>query len=187
MRDEMEEIEKNSSWDLVKLSEKRKPISVRWIYGIKMNSTCEITRYKARLVAKGYSQKRGINYEEVFSPVARSKSIRIIIALAAQFKWNLYHLDVKLAFLNGEIKGEVCVAQPQGFIKEGKEDYVLIFKKALYRLDSTLNSMGLKKVTVIRQCVSQVSKNTNYWWESMWMISSLTDQVLRKLTCLNPQ
>ena len=85
----------------------------------------EITRHKARLVAKGFSQIRGIDYEEVFSLVARAKFIRIIIAMAAQFKWNLYHLDVKLAFLNGYIEEDIYVDQPEGFIKEGKEDYVL--------------------------------------------------------------
>ena len=81
-----------------------------------------------------YSQKRGIDYDEVFSQVARAESIRIIIALETQFKWNLHHLDVKSTFLNGEIKEEVCVAQPKGFIKKGKEDYGLRLKKALYVL-----------------------------------------------------
>ena len=75
MREEMEAIKKNSTWDLVKPSEQCKPIDFKQIYKIQRNSTGEITRYKACLVAKGYSKKRGINYDEVFSRVARAESI----------------------------------------------------------------------------------------------------------------
>ena len=95
MKEELEAIERNSTWELVKLPEKCKSIVVKWIYKIKRNVSGEITRYKARFVAKGFIQVRGIDYEEVFSPVARAESIRIIIVMAAQFKWNLHHLDVK--------------------------------------------------------------------------------------------
>ena len=109
MKEELEEIEKNSTWELVKPSEKCKPIGVKWIYKIKRNSSGEITRYKARLVAKGFIQIRGIDYVEVFSLVARAESIRIIIAMAAQFKWNLHHFHVKLTFLNGKIEEEIYV------------------------------------------------------------------------------
>ena len=107
-------------------------------------------------MAKGYSQKRGKDFDEVFSPVARAESIRILIALAAQVKWDLHHLDVKSAFLNGEIKEEVYLHQLEGFIKKGKEGYVLRLRKALYglkqaprawnyKLDDTLRSMGFTK------------------------------------------
>ena len=99
----------------------------------------------------------------MFSLVAREESIQIIIALAGQFNLNLRHLDVKSAFRNGETKEEVYVAQPKGFIKKGKQDYMLRLKKALYehkqapracnyKLDKTLTSIGC-----------QASKNTNYW------------------------
>ena len=133
-----------------------KPIGVKCIYKIKRNFTGEITRYKAPLVAKGYSKKRGIDYDKVLSPVARAESIRIVMALAAQLKWNLHHLDVKSAFLNYEIDEEIYVNQLEGFIKKGKEDYVLKLKKVLYglkqalrawnyKLDDTLKSMGFTK------------------------------------------
>ena len=129
---------------------------MKWIYKVKRNSTGDITRHKAQLVAKGYSQKKGKDFDEVFSPVARAESIRILIALAAQLEWDLHHLDVKSAFLNGEIKEEVYVHQPEGFIKKGKEDYVLRLRKALYglkqaprvwnsKLDNTLRSIGFIK------------------------------------------
>ena len=77
---------------------------------------------------------RGVDFEQVFSPVARAESIRIIIALAAQFKWKLHHLDVKSTFLNGYIEEDIYVDQPEGFIKRGKESYVLKLRKALYGL-----------------------------------------------------
>ena len=118
----------------MKLPEKCKSIGVKWIYKIKRNVSGEITRYKARLVAKGFSQIRGIDYEQVFSPVARAESIRIIKATAAQFKWNLHHLDVKSTFLYGYIEKDIYVNQPEVFFKEGKEDFILKLRKALYGL-----------------------------------------------------
>ena len=144
------------TWDLVKPPENCRPIGVKWIYKVKRNSSGNITRHKARLVAKGYSQRRGKDFDEVFSPVARAESIRILIALAAQLKWELHHLDVKSAFLNGEIKEEVYVLQPEGFIEKEKEDYVLRLRKALYglkqaprtwnsKLGNTLRSIGFCK------------------------------------------
>ena len=156
MKEEMEAIEKILTWDLVKPPKNCRPIVVKWIYKVKRNSTGDITRHKARLVAKGYSQKKGKDFDEVFSLVARAESIRILIALAAQLKWDLHHLDGKSAILNGEIKEEVHVYQPEGFIKKGKEDHVMRLKKALYRLkqaprawnyklDDTLRSMGFTK------------------------------------------
>ena len=125
MREEMEAIEKNSTWHLVKPPEKCRPIRVKWIYKVKRNSTGEITRHKAPLVAKGYSKKKGKDYDEVFSPIARAESIRILIALAAQLKWDLHHLNVKSAFLNGKIEDEIYLSQLEDFKKKGKEEFVL--------------------------------------------------------------
>ena len=113
-------------------------------------------KHKARLVVKGYRQRYGIDYDEVFAPVARFESIRILIALAAQECWSLHHLDVKSSFLNGEIKEEIYVSQLEGYVKEGKEEWVLKLNKALYglkqapsawnaKLDDTLKSIGFVK------------------------------------------
>ena len=88
-----------------------KPIGMKWIYKLKKNPLGEIVKHKARLVVKGYCQRYGIDYDEVFAPVARFESICILIALIAQECWSLYHLDVKSAFLNGEIKEEIYVSQ----------------------------------------------------------------------------
>ena len=166
MKEEMEAIEKNLTWDLVKPHEKCKPIGVKWIYKVKRNSNGEITRHKARLVAKGYNHRRGKDYDEVFSPVARAESIRIFIALAAQLKWNLHHLDVKLAFLNGEIEEEIYVHQPEGFIKKGNEDYVLRLKKALYKL---------------KQAPRPCNYKLDFTLKSMCFIRSVSDQAMYTL------
>ena len=91
-------------------------------------------RNKARLVAQGYSQMEGVDYNETFAPVARMKSIRILLALACQLKLKLYQMDVKTAFLNGLLKEDVYVAQPKGFIDPHFPDHVLYLKKALYGL-----------------------------------------------------
>ena len=91
-------------------------------------------RNKAQLVAQGYSQMDGIDYDEIFAPVARMESIRILLTLACQLKFKLYQMDVKTTFLNGLLKKYVYVAQPKGFIDPHFPDHVLYLKKALYGL-----------------------------------------------------
>ncbi|KAJ3676254.1 hypothetical protein LUZ60_003666 [Juncus effusus] len=134
MDEEIEAIEKNRTWDLVELPEGCRPIGVKWVYKKKVNGEGKIERYKARLVAKGYRQKAGIDYDEVFAPVARMETIRLLISQAAQFKWPVYQMDVKSAFLNGVLEEEVYVEQPPGYVKSGKERKVLKLRKALYGL-----------------------------------------------------
>ena len=109
-------------------------IGLRCVYKIKHNEDGSIQKYKARLVAKGYSQQPGIDFNETYAPVVRMETIRSVLALAAQFKLQVYQLDVKLAFLNGELEEEVYVEQPQGYIIKGKEDKVYRLQKALYGL-----------------------------------------------------
>ncbi|KAE8683109.1 hypothetical protein F3Y22_tig00111215pilonHSYRG00067 [Hibiscus syriacus] len=111
-----------------------KAIGVKWVYKIKQNAKRDIERHKARLVAKGYSQKAGIDYDEVFSPVARLETIRLIISLAVQNKWKIQQMDVKSSFLNGVLEEEVYIQQPSGYEVKGHEDKVLKLKKALYGL-----------------------------------------------------
>lgn len=134
MQEEMNAIEKNDTWELATLPKGNKPFGVKWVYKKKMNAQGEIERYKARLVAKGYKQKAGIDYEEVFAPVARMETIRLLISLAAQNKWSIFQMDVKSAFLNGVLEEEVYIEQPPGYTKVGKENKVLKLKKALYGL-----------------------------------------------------
>jgi hypothetical protein len=115
-----------------------------------------IEKYKAIFVARGFSQKEGIDYEDKFSPVARYFSIRTILSLAAVMKWKVHQMDVKTTFLNGEIKEEEYVEQPQGFEVHDRETHVCRLKKDLYglkktpkswygRTDSFLTSLGFAK------------------------------------------
>jgi hypothetical protein len=134
MQEEIDSIEKNKTWELVEKPNNKEAIGVKWVYKVKHNPDGSVQKNKARLVAKGYAQQPGIDYEETFSPVARLDTIRALISLAAQKMWKLYQLDVKSAFLNGELKEEVYVEQPQGFEIEGQEEKVYRLKKALYGL-----------------------------------------------------
>ncbi|KAH9671981.1 hypothetical protein KPL70_017541 [Citrus sinensis] len=134
MDEEIKAIVKNDTWELTTLPKGHKAIDVKWVYKTKRNAKGEIERHKARLVAKGYSQKAGIDYDEVFAPVARLETIRFIISLAAQNKWKIFQMNVKSAFLNGFLEEEVYIEQPLGYVVIGHEDKVLRLKKALYEL-----------------------------------------------------
>ena len=125
MKKEMMAIDQSHTWELESPPSNCKPIGLKWIFKLKKNPKGEIIRHKARLVVKGYSQKKGIDYKEVFAPVVRFKTIRALIALAAKKKWMIHHLDVKSAFLNGEIEEVIYLQQPEGFSSKGKERYVL--------------------------------------------------------------
>ncbi|KAF0926070.1 hypothetical protein E2562_021786 [Oryza meyeriana var. granulata] len=105
-----------------------------WVYKVKKNAAGEVIKHKARLVAKGYVQQPGVDFDEVFAPVARIESVHLLLALAAQEGWPVHHMDVKSAFLNGELIEEVYVRQPPGFTVAGHEDKVLHLDKALYGL-----------------------------------------------------
>lgn len=134
MSSEIEAIERNQTWELAILPEGIKPIGVKWVFKTKLNENGNVEKFKARLVAKGYAQRHGVDYTEVFAPVARLDTIRTILAIAAEYSWAVFQLDVKSAFLHGELKEEVFVQQPEGFIKKGEEDKVYKLKKALYGL-----------------------------------------------------
>ena len=125
MKEEISAILKNKTWTVVKPQENIKPIGVRWVFRVKKDSKGRILRHKARLVVKGYAQREGIDFDEIFSPVARMESIETLIAIDTQERWELHHLDVKTAFLNGEIKEDIYITQPEGFEVKGKENHIL--------------------------------------------------------------
>lgn len=134
MDEEMNSIRKNNTWELTTLPKGKQTVTVKWIFKEKKNAKGEVEKYKARLVAKGFSQRAGIDYEEVFAPVARMETIRLVISLAAQQGWKIHQMVVKSAFLNGTLEEEVYVNQPLGYVVKGQEDKVLKLKKALYGL-----------------------------------------------------
>uniref|UniRef100_A0A2N9IB76 Integrase catalytic domain-containing protein n=1 Tax=Fagus sylvatica TaxID=28930 RepID=A0A2N9IB76_FAGSY len=109
MTEELQALEKTHTWDLVDLPHGKSAIGYKWVYKIKIKSDGSIERYKARLVAKGYAQEYGIDYEETFGPVARIISVRSLLAIAAVHQWPLFQMDVKNAFLNGDLtKKSIC-------------------------------------------------------------------------------
>ena len=102
------------------------------------------------LVAKGYVQRHSVDFDEVFAPVARIETIRLIIALAGSHGWEIHHLDVKTAFLHGELKEEVFVNQPEGFIVTGEEHKVYKLKRALYGLRQAPRAWNIKLNQILR-------------------------------------
>nr|GEX18117.1 zinc finger, CCHC-type [Tanacetum cinerariifolium] len=134
MQIEIDSINKNKTWKLATLPDNQKAIGLKWVFKTKRDGNGNIIKHKARLVAKGYVQEHGIDYDEVFAPVARMETIRLILALLAYHGWEVHHLDVKSAFLHGELKEEVYVTQPEGFKKPGNENKVYRLVKALYGL-----------------------------------------------------
>ena len=135
MHDEMESLEKNHTWELVKLPKEKKPIRCKWIFKRKEGmSPSDEARYKARLVAKGYSQIPGIDFNDVFSPVVKHSSIRTLLSIVAMHDYELEQMDVKTAFLHGELEEDIYMEQPEGFVVPGKENLVCRLKKSLYGL-----------------------------------------------------
>ena len=132
--EEISSIDKNKTWVLVDLPFGAKAIGLKWVFKIKRNSDGSINKYKSRLVAKGYVQRHGIDFDEVFAPVARLKTIRLLVNLEAANGWEVHHLDVKTAFLHRELKETVYVTQPEGYEKQGEEGKVYKLNKALYGL-----------------------------------------------------
>ena len=115
-----------------------------------------MVRHKVWLVVKGYAQRHGIDYDEVFAPVARMEAVRLLLTLAAHEGWEVHHMDVKTAFLNGDLQEEVFVEQAPGFAQKGQEHKVLKLHKALYglhqaprawnqKLDEKLKELGFTR------------------------------------------
>ncbi|GKF37015.1 retrovirus-related pol polyprotein from transposon TNT 1-94, partial [Tanacetum coccineum] len=109
-------------------------IGLKWIYKVKLDEYGDVLKNKARLVVKGYRQEEGIDFEESFAPIARIEAIRIFIANAATKNMIIYQMDVKTAFLNGDLQEEVFVSHPEGFEDQENPTHVYRLKKALYGL-----------------------------------------------------
>lgn len=135
MMDEMESLEKNSTWKLVDLPPHQKAISNKWIFQIKLKTDGTVDRYKARLVVKGCFQKFGVDYEETFAPVTRYESVRILLSIATAKNYEIHQFDIKTAFLHGDIDRVIYMHQPKGF-DDGSGRVCQLFK-SLYGLKQT--------------------------------------------------
>ncbi|KAI3679018.1 hypothetical protein L6452_38325 [Arctium lappa] len=134
MQEELLQFKLQDVWDLVDLPKGQRAIGTKWVFRNKRDERGIVIRNKARLVAQGYTQEEGIDYEEVFAPVARIEAIRLFLAYASYMKFKVYQMDVKSAFLYGSIEKEVYVCQPPGFENPSYPDRVYKLKKALYGL-----------------------------------------------------
>jgi hypothetical protein len=153
LQEEIDSVKRNQAWELADLPQGHRAITLKWVYKLKRNEAGEIVKHKARLVARGFVQQEGVDFDKVFAPVARMEFVRLLLALVAQEGWQVHHMDVKSAFLNGYLKEEVYVCQPAGFVIAGQEGKVLRLRKALYglrqaprawnsKLDDTLKKMN---------------------------------------------
>ena len=143
-------------WEIVLRPKGKSVVTSRWLYKVKFAADGNVEKYKARFVARGFSQIEGVDYGETFAPVARYTSIRSVIALAAEMGWRIHQMDVKTAFLHGEIEEEIYIEQPQGFESHDADTHVCRLKKALYglkqaprawysRIDTYLQQLGFRK------------------------------------------
>ncbi|CAL8091268.1 unnamed protein product [Prunus armeniaca] len=131
---EVESIMQNHTWELVDIPPGNRPIGYKWIFKKKLKADGTIDKYKARLVAKGYRQKEGLDFFDTYSPVTRITSIRMLIAIASIYDMEIHQMDVKTAFLNGELDEEIYMEQPEGFVVKGQELKVCKLVKSLYGL-----------------------------------------------------
>jgi len=134
VQSEMDSILCNGTWEITDLPHGCKTIGCKWIFKRKLKPDGTIDKYKARLVAKGYTQKQGEDYFDTYSPVARMPTIRALVALAAAYGYEIHQMDVKTAFLNGELEEEIYMQQPDGFVIPGQERKVCKLVKSLYGL-----------------------------------------------------
>ncbi|GJT65460.1 retrovirus-related pol polyprotein from transposon TNT 1-94, partial [Tanacetum coccineum] len=134
MQEELHQFDRLQVWELVDKPFGKNVIKLKWLWKNKKDEDQTVIRNKARLVAKGYAQEEGIDFEESFAPVARLEVVWIFIAYAVHKSFPIYHMDMETAFLNGPLKEEVYVAQPDGFIDLDHLDKVYRLRKALYGL-----------------------------------------------------
>lgn len=138
--EEMNALRKNNTWEIVDLPRDKKIVGCKWVFSVKYKADGSIERYKARLVAKGFTQTYGIDYQETFAFVAKINSIRVLLSLAINSNWPLHQLDVKNAFLNGDLEEEVFMRLPPGFEERLGLDKVCRLRKSLYGLKQSLRA-----------------------------------------------
>jgi len=134
IQSEMDSIISNGTWEVVDRPYRCKLVGCKWVFKKKLRPDSTIEKYKTRLVAKGYIQKEGEDYFDTYSPIARLTTIRVLLFLAASHGLLVYQMDVKTAFLNGELEEEIYMDQSDGFVAKGQEGKVCKLLKSLYGL-----------------------------------------------------
>uniref|UniRef100_A0A2N9FMK1 Integrase catalytic domain-containing protein n=1 Tax=Fagus sylvatica TaxID=28930 RepID=A0A2N9FMK1_FAGSY len=133
MASEFAALQRQATWTLVPSSSSQHVIGCRWVFKLKRNTDGSVARFKARLVAKGNHQKAGLDFDETFSLVVKPATVRLVLFLAAQYRWSLHQLDVSNAFLHGSLKEHVFMRQPPGFVDPNHPSHVcLLQQKSIY-------------------------------------------------------
>ena len=156
MDKEIQSLEATKTWVLTPLPPRKRPIGCKWVYRVKLNPDGSVERYKARLVAKGYTQREGLDFLETFSPVAKTISVRVLIALASTKGWPLHQLDINTAFLHGDLDEEVYMALPPNYQSKGESNstttatlMVCKLVKSLYGLEQASRQWNAKLFATI--------------------------------------
>lgn len=154
METEYESQIKNKTWELVPLESvpsDRRTVKCKWVLKIKRDQHGKISKYKARLVAKGFTQVANMDFFETYAPVCTFATMRLLLAIAVEMELNVAQFDVETAFLNGELKEEVFMEQPYGFISEGNKKQVCRLRKGIYGLKQAARIWNEKFDTVAKQ------------------------------------
>lgn len=150
MEDEIRSHERNGTWELTDLPAGRKVVGSRWVFKVKQNEAGEVSRFKARLVAQGHVQKFGIDYDEIFAPVTRYSTLRTLLVISGRDRLVLKHLDIRTAYLYGEIEEEVYMRQPPGYAVRGQEKKVCRLRKSIYGLKQSARCWNKKLSSVLK-------------------------------------
>ncbi|KAL0451589.1 UNVERIFIED_CONTAM: hypothetical protein Slati_1137000 [Sesamum latifolium] len=150
MKSKMDSMSSNKVWTLVDPSKGVRPVGCKCVYKHKLGADGEVTTFKARLVAKGYTQRLGVDFKETYSPVAMVKSIRILLAIAAWYDYEIWQMNVNTTFLNSFVEKEIFMDQPKGFTSVGEEQKVCRLQRSIYSLKQASRSWNTRFDDIIQ-------------------------------------
>jgi hypothetical protein len=154
---EINSVEHNKTWELVNLQAGHQAIRLKWVFKLKRDEVGEVIKHKAQLVPRGFVQQAGVDFDEVYVPVALMESVRVLLALAAQEGWTIHHMDIKSTFLNGDLKEEVYVKQTP------RPRNVLWLHKALYGLRQAPQAWNAKLNSTLKALELVASMGSHCW------------------------